>query len=45
MNRQEIVSFGYLVGILPVLREILALNVFKESYLDLWMRLQVLETD
>jgi hypothetical protein len=44
MSGEEIVSFGYLVGLLPVLREIFTLDVFKESGVNLLMRLQVLET-
>ena len=45
MKGQDIVSFCKLFCILPVHREILTLDVFKEPGLNLWMRLQVVETD
>ena len=41
----EIVSFRNLVGLLPVLRESLALYVFKEPFFYFCLGLQMLETD
>jgi hypothetical protein len=34
-----------LVGLFPVLWEILALYIFKEPFFDFWLGLQMLETD
>ena len=45
MSGKKIVSFCYFFGFLPVPREKLTLDVFKESVLNLWMCLQVVASD